>query len=109
MAGKIVELTKSNFEKEAMQADTPVVIDFWASWCNPCKMFASVFSEASEKYSDKIKFCKVNVDEQEELSLRFKVMSIPMILILKNGEIVDKTVGAMGKDAFEKMLDNALQ
>ncbi len=93
-----ITLTKDNFENEVLKADKPVLVDFWATWCGPCKMLAPVIKEISEEYANEVKVCKVNVDDEEELAEQFQVMSIPMLLVFKNGQVVNKAVGSMPKE-----------
>ncbi len=105
---KIVHLTDETFETEAVQSTSPVIIDFYADWCGPCKMVAPVLDSLADKYNGKVKICKVNVDEQRKLSIAHKVMSIPTILFMKNGEIVDRVTGALPQAALEEKIDNLL-
>ena len=109
MAGdKIVILTKENFDAEVLKSDKPVLIDFWASWCGPCRMVSPMIDSLAEEYEGRAKVCKVNVDEQDELAARFEVMSIPTVLIIKDGKPVEKSVGARTKAEFENMINRAL-
>ena len=93
---KTMELTKSNFEKEILSHDGLCIVDFWASWCMPCKMLSPVIDELAEEYPE-IKFGKVNVDEQPELAGEFGVMSIPTLLVFRDGKLVNQAVGARPK------------
>lgn len=100
----VLTITKENFESEVMQSDKPVLIDFWASWCGPCRMVSPIVDEIAEEVTDK-KICKVNVDEQPELAQKFSVMSIPTLIVIKDGKVAEKSVGAKSKDAILSMLD----
>ena len=102
----IINLTSENYEQEAANSDKKVLIDFWASWCGPCRMIAPALEEIAAERSD-IQVCKVNVDEQSELAKKFQVMSIPMLVVMKDGEVVQKTVGAQPKASIEKFVDEA--
>lgn len=96
-------ITKENFEKEVLKSDIPVLVDFWATWCGPCKMIAPVIEEIAQEYEGKVKVGKVNIDEQMDLALEFKVMSIPTLMIFENGEVKKREVGAMSKAEIEEM------
>lgn len=91
-----LNITKQNFEKEVLQSDKKVLIDFWASWCGPCRMVSPVIEEIANERPD-IKVCKVNVDEQQELAAEFQIMSIPALVVMENGKIVNQSVGARPK------------
>lgn len=91
-----VNVTVDNFDEEVMKSDKPVLIDFWASWCGPCKMLAPVISEIADERTD-IKVCKINVDDEEGLAARYRVSSIPTLLIIVNGEVKSTSVGAKPK------------
>ena len=95
----VITITKENFEQEVINSEQPVLVDFWASWCGPCKMLAPVIDEIAGEVRD-AKVGKVNVDEQGELAARFGVMSIPTVILFKNGEEVDRFVGAREKDGI---------
>lgn len=99
----IINLTKDSYHNEVMETEKVVVIDFWATWCGPCKMMAPVVEEVAKDYPD-IKVCKVNVDEEPELSNAFKIVSIPTIVVIKNGEIIDSVVGYRPKEDIEKII-----
>ena len=99
-----VIITKKNFEEEVMKSDIPVLIDFWASWCGPCKMLGPVIAQLADEYAGKVKVCKVNVDEESELASQFKVMSIPMVVLIKDGKIEKSSVGYRPKEQLELML-----
>ncbi|MDD4376783.1 MAG: thioredoxin [Eubacteriales bacterium] len=93
----VINLTKDMFEKEVVKSEIPVLVDFWASWCGPCRMLGPVVEEVATEYDGKVKVCKVNVDEEVELATRFGVMTIPTCILFKHGEISAKTVGALSK------------
>lgn len=101
----VLTVTADNFETEVIKSDKPVLVDFWAEWCGPCRMVGPVIDELANQYNGKIKVGKLNVDDQGELASRFRVMSIPTIMLFKNGEIVEKVVGARSKEDFEKMIN----
>ncbi|MDE5616236.1 MAG: thioredoxin [Clostridia bacterium] len=100
----VIELTKDNFDKEVVECNIPVLIDFWASWCAPCRMLSPTVDEIAEERSD-VKVCKVNVDKQNELASAFHVSSIPMLVVIKDKKIVDSSVGVIPKDKILKMLE----
>ena len=104
----IINLTAESYDQEVMncERDKKVLIDFWAAWCGPCRMIAPAVEEIAAERSD-IKVCKVNVDEQPELAKKFQVMSIPMLVVMKNGKVVQKTIGAQPKASIEKLVDEA--
>lgn len=93
-----VILTKQNFEAEVLKSDIPVLVDFWASWCGPCMMLSPVIAELAEELEGKVKVGKVNVDEQNELAMQYRVASIPTLLLFKNGELANTSVGFMPKN-----------
>ena len=95
-----ITLTLSNFEEEVIKSDVPVVVDFWATWCGPCRMVAPEVEALAEEYDGKVKVGKVNVDEEEELAVKYRVSSIPTLILFKNGEAVKKSIGYKTKDAL---------
>ena len=98
-----LQVTIENFEQEVLQSDKPVLVDFWASWCGPCKMLMPVIEELAAELTD-VKVCKVNVDDQPALAARYNVMSIPTLVVIKDGKTVATTVGVQSKSAILKML-----
>lgn len=99
-----IKLTDQNFEQEVLRADLPVLVDFWASWCGPCRMLAPVIAEIAEEYAGKVKVGKVNVDEQPNLANRYGIASIPTVMLFKNGEVVNTSLGYRPKNDLETML-----
>jgi thioredoxin 1 len=99
-----LNITKDNFEQEVLHSDKPVLIDFWANWCGPCRMLSPVISEIAEENKDKVKVCKVNVDNESELASMFRVMSIPMLVVIKDGKVVNSAVGVRPKEQILRML-----
>lgn len=99
-----LKITRENFENEVMKSDIPVLIDFWAPWCGPCRMMGPIIEQLAEEYEGKAKVAKVNVDEEGELSQAFGVMSIPTIVLVKDGKVVKQAVGARPKAEVEAML-----
>lgn len=99
-----ITITKENFEAEVMKSDMPVLIDFWAAWCGPCKMLSPVIAEIAEEYSDKVKVGKVNVDEQPELAASFHVASIPTVVVMKEGKVTNQSIGYRPKDEIVALL-----
>ncbi|MGE4283468.1 MAG: thioredoxin [Clostridia bacterium] len=102
---KVLTITNDNFEQEVKGSDTPVLVDFWASWCGPCRMVAPVIDELANDFDGKAKVGKLNVDEQRDLAAQFRVMSIPTIMLFKNGDVVDKVVGVKSKEDLAAMIE----
>ena len=100
----VITLTEQNFAQEVLQSDKPVLVDFWASWCGPCRMVSPIVDEIAEELDGKVKVGKVNVDEQRELAGEYGIMSIPTLMVVKNGEIVNTAVGVRPKKAILSML-----
>ena len=105
MAAKI---TAANFENEVMKAGKPVVVDFWASWCGPCRMLAPVIDQLSDEYSGKALVGKVNVDEEADLAAKYGIVSIPTVIIFVNGKECERLVGVRGKDDYEEAVEKYL-
>ena len=99
----VVKLTAENFEKEVLQSEKPVLVDFYADWCGPCQMMGPVVEEITNEVND-AKVCKINIDEQMSIAQKYGVMSIPTFIVFKNGDVADKKMGAMPKSAVLSML-----
>lgn len=99
-----ITLTKGNFEDEVLKSEIPVLVDFWASWCGPCKMLAPTVAQIAEEYSGKIKVGKVNVDEEESLSREYGIVSIPTVILFKNGKPEKTSIGLVPKETLFSML-----
>ncbi|MCS7263730.1 MAG: thioredoxin [Armatimonadetes bacterium] len=104
----VLVVDKNNFEKEVLQSDIPVVVDFWAVWCVPCRMIAPIVERLAERYASKLKVAKLDVDENQEIAIRYQVMSIPTLLFFKNGQVVDRIIGAVGEQAIVQKVENLL-
>lgn len=100
---KEIKITVENFEREVLKSDKPVLIDFWATWCGPCRMISPIIEEIANENED-IKVCKVNVDEEPELASAFQVSSIPMLAVVKDGKVTNTAVGYMPKESVLKLL-----
>lgn len=108
MAGNILEVTDQSFDKEVLQAQVPVLVDFWAEWCGPCKMLAPTVEALANEYAGKIKVAKVNVDENIATASRYRIQGIPTLLLFKNGEVREQLVGTQPKSVVEKALNKHL-
>ena len=102
-----LNITKENFESQVLQSDKPVLIDFWASWCGPCRMLAPTIEQIAKEYQGQFVVGKINVDEQPELSSEFGIMSIPTLMVFKEGKVVATQMGVQPKPVIEQMLKNA--
>ena len=102
----VIELNEANFENEVEKNNGLVLVDFWASWCGPCRMLSPIVDEIAEECKD-VKVCKVNVDDEQTLAARFAVMSIPTLILFKNGNIINKVIGVQPKTALLEMIENA--
>ncbi len=102
------EVTDAEFEQEVLNADLPVLVDFWAEWCGPCRIVSPLVEELAEEYDGKIKFVKVDTEENFDTTARFGIMSIPTLLVFKGGQQVDKIIGAKPKGDLERSLEKAL-
>ena len=108
MSDLVNEFTDQNFENDVLQADVPVLIDFWATWCGPCKAIAPVIEEIAAEYENKVKVGKVDVDQNQNTEMQFGVRSIPTLLLIKNGKVTNQIVGAVPKENITKVLDESL-
>ena len=100
---EVISVTTDNFEQEVLKAEQTVMVDFWAAWCGPCKMFSPIVDRIAEEHPE-IKVCKVNIDEEPSLAIDYKVMSIPTLLVFKNGEKVNMSIGVQSKSDIEAMI-----
>lgn len=100
---EITHVTKDTFEQEVLKSDIPVLLDFWAAWCGPCQMLAPILEDIANEVED-VKICKINIDEEMELATKYRVMSIPTLLLIKNGEVAGTSIGLIGKDQVLKFI-----
>ena len=108
MAGNVVEVTDSNFQAEVIESAVPVLVDFWAPWCGPCRMVAPVVEELAEEKGEQLKVVKLNIDENQNTAMQFNVLSIPTLILFRNGEVAKTVVGAVPKRKLEAELEAAL-
>ena len=104
----LVDVTDQTFDAEVLKASMPVLIDMWAPWCGPCRMVEPLLKKLSDKYQGKVKFCRMNVDENQKTPSQYRVMSIPNMLFIKNGKVIDTAVGAMPEAALQSKVDALL-
>ena len=104
----IITLTQDGFAQQVLQSPVPVLVDFWAEWCGPCKMIAPLLDELADEYDGKVKIAKVNIDEQQALAAEYGVRAIPTLLIFKQGQVADQIVGARSKRDFKASLDRVI-
>jgi thioredoxin 1 len=107
-AANMVVLTGENFSQEVLKSSTPVVVDFWAEWCGPCKMIAPVLDELAGEYDGKVKIAKVNIDDHQQLAINYGINSIPTLLFFKNGQVADQVVGMRSKRDLKASFDRVL-
>ena len=108
MPGKLTDVTDANFQSDVLDADRPVLVDFWAPWCGPCRAVAPIVEELASQYQGKLKVAKMNVDDSPEVAQKFMVTSIPTFILFKNGQAADRTMGAMPKGQFQQFIERNL-
>ena len=108
MSDKVTHVGDADFDAAVLQSDTPVLVDFWAEWCGPCKMIAPVLDELAEAYDGKLKVVKLNVDENRASAMKYHVRSIPMLLLFKDGQVQATQIGAVGKGQLTQMIDKGI-
>jgi len=104
----LVQINSTNWESEVLKSDKPVFVDFWAEWCGPCRMVGPVVEQIAQSHSDKIKVVKLNVDENQEIAMKYSIQSIPSLLIFNKGKEVGRTIGAAPKDTYLKFINDSL-
>ena len=108
MNEKVVVLTGENWEREVLRSETPVLVDFWATWCAPCRMVAPVIDALADEYAGRLKVAKVDVDQNPDLAGRYNVVSIPTLLVLKGGKVVEQRIGALPSGELKRLVDGAI-
>ena len=106
MSDNITHVSKDTFEDDVLKADRPVLVDYWAEWCGPCKMIAPILDEIAGEYGDRVKVCKVNVDENQETAAKYGIRGIPTLMLFKNGDLEATKVGAVSKSQLAAFLDS---
>lgn len=104
----ILDITDETFASEVLQADTPVLVDFWAPWCGPCRSVAPIVDDLASQYAGKLKVAKVNVDESTDVAMKYQVTSIPTFILFKNGQVADRVLGALPRGEFVRFIDRNL-
>ncbi len=108
MSDNIVHATDASFEADVLSADTPVLVDFWASWCGPCKMIAPILEELSDHYAGKVKICKIDVDANREIAAKYNIRGIPTLMLFKDGALEATKVGALSKPQLTEFIDSSI-
>ena len=108
MSDKIIHVTDSSFEEEVLKSDKPVILDYWAEWCGPCRMIAPILDEIADEYADRITVAKINIDENQETPQKYAVRGIPTLMIFKEGNIAGTKVGAVSKSQLSAFIDSTL-
>jgi thioredoxin 1 len=106
---KVIEVTDQSFEEEVLNSDLPTEVDFWAPWCGPCMMVSPIYDKLSEEYEGRFKFCKINVDENQQTAVKYQIMSIPMQKFFSDGEQVDEILGAVPEQTIRAMVEDILK
>ncbi|HEV2120799.1 MAG TPA: thioredoxin [Candidatus Bathyarchaeia archaeon] len=106
--GKVIQVNETDFDSTVLQSDTPVFVDFYADWCGPCNMIAPTIEALSQEYEGKVKFVKINVDENQQLSMKYDIMSIPTSMLFENGTVKDSLIGAYPASIYKQRIDHAL-
>ena len=106
---KVIEITDQNFEEEVLKSDIPTEVDFWAPWCGPCRMVSPIYDKLSAEYYGRFKFCKINVDENQQTAAKYQIMSIPMQMYFANGQKVDEILGAVPEHIIRTMVEGILK
>ena len=104
----VIEISDKDFEQQVLKSSLSVVVDFWAPWCGPCRMIGPIVEKLSEEFKGKLKFCKVNVDENQQLASKYKVMSIPMLIFFKNGQSIEQSMGAVPEKTLRSKVQGLL-
>ena len=104
----VADVNSKDFEDEVLKSKIPVIVDIWAEWCGPCRMFSPIIDEVSEEYKGKVKFVKLNADENEEIAAKYNIMSIPTALLIEKGDVKAVNVGAIPKESLKKWIDSNL-
>ncbi len=109
MAGNILELTDVNFDAEVLKSDIPVLVDFWAEWCGPCKQLTPIIEELAKEYAGRIKFCKLNIDAYQTNPVKYNITAIPTVIVFKNGNVAQKMVGVKPRKEYKSVIEEQLK